>query len=307
MLWDPGPFRGVGTGPYSTVNLGEPGGRGPGLAGPAIRQDFPQNSLTVLVSLDQARWLLVYRHRLTVGAVSGLVVGRATQVTQPEFLLHKCSRHRGSGGMAKICATKPLFLGAWGGTAGEVSLRNTDAPPATEDNVDGLEMDSEPAEPEAELASEILERHRCATSADEIPVLLLPLPVAMLVCKGIWKHVLLLVRWHFTLDVFDRRRRPSCIVPDWPPQGALVWDNVGKSSAPIDEVAEAFTPEVLANMSDMIRGWARILIDLQTFGGIRFAMCCSKAWGLGFQTSRPPPRHTDHRVYKSVLKELSQR
>jgi hypothetical protein len=43
-------------------------------------------------------------------------------VARPEILHHKKGRHQGSGGVASISLTHPLFTGAWADTAGGVLL-----------------------------------------------------------------------------------------------------------------------------------------------------------------------------------------
>jgi hypothetical protein len=196
-----------------------------------------------------------------------LCVESRYECMQPEVLSHKASRHRGSGGMAKITTSKPLFRGGWGESANDVMLRpcrgRASDRAANDTDVDGDAMSDD----DGPATSSVVLGNFGASQAEEIPVLLLPFPIATLIFKGSWAKLVLLIRWHASLHS-HAERRPLGPIPDWPPPGALVWDQVGGvCSIMHDGELDPFTPDTLANVSDAIRNWSRIReIDLQNHG-----------------------------------------
>ncbi len=92
--------------------------------------------------------------------------------------------------MAKISLVHPLFVGAWANTAGDVPLVSTSRANHDVDDIDGPADSGDELEVAPQAASVALARLGYMGSASDIPVLLVPDPVALLVFKGSWKKVL---------------------------------------------------------------------------------------------------------------------
>ena len=74
-------------------------------------------------------------------------------------------------------------------------------------------------------AADILEKWGITTLADDIPVLLVPEPIAFLVCRNEWQDLLLRVCWHDSLVLRTGQRwrsgMPLLSSIAWPPSWSL--------------------------------------------------------------------------------------
>jgi hypothetical protein len=188
-------------------------------------------------------------------------VASSCVVRDAQTLQHRLSSSKGSGGLAKISSTHPLFFGGWGGTAGDIALlktRRARAPRRPLDDLDGevLSDGDEAHESHEMTAAAFIMSCGSDVSADDVPVLLLPNPVASLLVAGRWPSLLLLIRWHRNLQA-ARRGRASGPIPNWPPPESSVWEAAGAHEQPGDVAAGDFTPDSLCGMRDSLRGWAR--------------------------------------------------
>ena len=186
-------------------------------------------------------------------------VERAHACVSDVFLHHKTVRAMGSGGVGTIKRTHPLFVGHWGGnTAGQVVLQQDDA---TASGADAVQV----------AVSQVCRSFDIAVVPEQIPVLLLPLPLSLLVtCKAV-RDVLLLVRWHSALHE-HRHRSPSGPLPEWPPQAAEVWQRCRQADPRCDADAlvqvqcqepnfKPLTADTLADFASQIRSWAPALLN----------------------------------------------
>ena len=100
-----------------------------------------------------------------------------------------------------------------------------------------------------------------ATSADTIPVILLPFPIAELIRCGKWRTIIALVRWHKLLNWRELRRElhlGNGIVDHFPPPTSDAWRAQGLHSSP--EVPPDLTPGNLDYIASHMRHWAPIIL-----------------------------------------------
>jgi hypothetical protein len=62
-------------------------------------------------------------------------------------------------------------------------------------------------------------------------MLIVPLPVACLIRAGVWQDLLVRVSWHKGLRTHEHHAHS--LLPNWPPQDALVWRLCGMHAAPV--------------------------------------------------------------------------
>ena len=101
-------------------------------------------------------------------------------------------------------------------------------------------------------AKSVLREWNISVPAQDVPVLLMPLPIAYLMSAGAWKYALLLARWHrrFTGQGWSRTAaRYEGPRLGWPPRDAALWAHVGESILTKD------APEV-TDMTAGFLGWA---------------------------------------------------
>ena len=167
---------------------------------------------------------------------------------------HKRSRVCGLGGLSRIDRNHPLFLAHWGGVPGNDGDSQSSAGQVLLRTQAGEQM----------CAQAILDANAGGYIAGELPVILLPFPLAYLAKKGSWSNILILLRWHSTLHQ-HRHRRAVGPIPTWPPGDAEVWQNLGQHRQPPDEddVAQALplSAESLERFARVIRGWAPLLLN----------------------------------------------
>ena len=135
--------------------------------------------------------------------------------------------------LKKISKGDRLFIGDWGGVAGDVPMcchddigkwrwhndceTADDLPGLLSDDSDSdIEMDIEKIEPDGDpmmsdsedhevlkpsqaTARDVLHDWGLPLDANDIPVLLLPEPIAFLIYSGQWRHVVVLAHWHAQL------------------------------------------------------------------------------------------------------------
>lgn len=165
---------------------------------------------------------------------------------QAHAIQHKWVRRVGSGGIGRITCTQPLFTGHWG----------------EGDGADGVEINM----PSGRVvsASHVVSGGTTELRADSLPVLLLPWPLAFLVLQKQWSRILLLVRWHGTLNEFRHRNHGPGPLPQWPPEGSIVWQHGGEDdSSLVPSLCDAppLTDAALERLSDIVRGWVPALLE----------------------------------------------
>ena len=175
-----------------------------------------------------------------------LISGVYVCARSPPHMHHKQIRSLGSGGLGRISCTHPLFRGHWGvgdgSSADDLQLRSLTGHLAT--------------------ARQVLTNLRLASlEAHELPVVLLPWPLAFLVTKGSWPRLLVLTRWHAGLHQ-HRQRRSAGSLEQWPPDDAETCTQVGQDAGPAGAIwhAEPLTPQSLQELSDLVRGWVPALL-----------------------------------------------
>lgn len=203
-------------------------------------------------------------------------VSDAVLCEAPEIIMHKLSRRRGSGGLSRISVSFPLFRAHWADCAGDVRLKQN-----------GVTV----------RAAEQLQRWGVRCSPDDVPVLLLPRPIAYLVMKASWSRLLCLAHWHETLNlnVGDREARRQGPVAGWPPDDSRVWGRLGESAqlqdGDGDEAAPSLTRETLKQLADQIRAWAPAVgeeIRRQMERSVNVLDQWGLAWEQSFGTLRLP-------------------
>ena len=136
-------------------------------------------------------------------------------------------------------------------------------------------------------ASALLGSWGVTSNADDIPILLLPYPVAVLLANNRWRNCLILSRWHHTLHLDLKRPRrkgqaPQVLpgpLPDWPPPNSSVWVDVGSNqiqdSQPLGRLSErnahgagaggiSFAPEACDELVSELRRWSEPILTAQT-------------------------------------------
>ena len=180
-----------------------------------------------------------------------LQVANVHVCADPIPIFHKKVRGVGSGGIGSISRTQPLFIAHWGaggvgGDAGSVQLQVADGVMTASD-----------------LLQKLLPcRGVARVAAEDVPTIIMPVPVAFLLQRGAWSSILLRVRWHKALRQ-HRRRRPLGPIPHWPPGDALLWCVGAAPAAPSQEdeaPVEPLTAETLDRIAGIIRGWAPCLL-----------------------------------------------
>ena len=173
-------------------------------------------------------------------------------VTAPA-IVHKRSRVCGLGGFGKIDRSHPLFVAHWGRGDGDAEGLQSSAEQVVLNTDAGRQM----------FAQQVLDASNSGCKAGDLPVILLPWPIAYLVTKGSWSTVFLLLRWHSTLHQ-HRHRRSLGPLPNWPPADAEIWQRVGTNEQVLDadelSQAEPLNPDTLERFSSTIRGWAPHLL-----------------------------------------------
>ena len=104
----------------------------------------------------------------------------------------------------------------------------------------------------------------------ELPVPLMPFPIAYLVTKGTWSTILILLRWHSALHQ-HQHRRPVGPIPTWPPGDAEVWEQSGQHARPPDEDGVA---NVLPLTAESLERFA-IILKLPSEISKVFGVICS--------------------------------
>ena len=130
-------------------------------------------------------------------------------------------------------------------------------------------------------SDEVLRSWGMQLGADTIPVLMLPYPVAVLVCNGEWRDLLILARWHFDLNFEKDKRRINlknklrdlpCLLPGWPPRDAKVWNCIGRHrevQVDLHDPGWSMSPERLEEMLAQLRQWAPAIVALDSNGAGR--------------------------------------
>lgn len=111
----------------------------------------------------------------------------------------------------------------------------------------------------------------------QVPVLLLPYPIAVLVCNGLWSDLVLLTRFHRDLDLVGtlrRRQKRQRAIPGplagWPPETSTAWpSNCGQDGAGVQEggdgdAARNLTPEALEQIASDIQRWSSPILAAAT-------------------------------------------
>ena len=165
---------------------------------------------------------------------------------QPAEIHHKQARTAGSGGLGRISATQPLFVAHWGSDPqGGAALRRLEGPAGTR-----------------VTAEDVLRAAALEISAAEIPVMILPWPLAFLINKRAWSSVLIRIHWHSSLRQ-HRHRRPEGPLLGWPPADSEVWRPQRPASADADADAQAIPPltgESLDKLARIVRSWGPSLL-----------------------------------------------
>ena len=173
-----------------------------------------------------------------------------------EFISYRHARlnhHRDAGGSAKISLQHPLFHASMGVDASGVLLSDAGRAGGTVS------------------ARDVLEEWSVSTDADpnDIPFLLVPIPVGLLVQASRWHTLLLLTSWHSNLHVTDRSwARPEGPIPGFPPQGSASWTSAGAAAAAADTSDPKFTFDV-ANVDKIVaelKRWAPTILAAQEEG-----------------------------------------
>ena len=178
-----------------------------------------------------------------------LSITDARVVVQPQHIFDKLTRQRGAGGIARASTSQPLFVPSWPEDAAEVRLRRSPG-------LGPLPHDFDEAT-DSVRAADVLRAWDIRTLAERVPVLTVPFPLAYLVAARCWHKLVLLTRWHKSLNLYERRRRAHQYIgplagwpPDRTPDEAEVWSRCGQHDSPhmIDDPAFDFMPDNLAKL-----------------------------------------------------------
>ena len=160
-------------------------------------------------------------------------------------------RH-GDFGISKVSAAQPFFRPHWPQhEAGDIKLRRRKV---FGSQVEALQCIS---------ARMLLRAWQIEGSAEDLPVLAVPFPIALLVVSGNWQYLVVLARWHrdsiLSRNTFKKVARNPALsqgpIAGWPAPASQVWSNLCQHKAACDmaDPALAMTPQVLENMAATIR------------------------------------------------------
>ena len=174
----------------------------------------------------------------------------------PYYVDYRVSSTDGHGNLTKVSTTHPLFFAHWPlHDAGAIKLRRRLV-------FGSLGGDAQPHD--CISASMLLRAWNIEGSPDHLPVLAVPLPIALLVVSGQWHYLTILARWHRNIIASGRPSLRRMVagpqrfcgpIADWPAARASVWSNFGQHKKVCDAADEALamTPETLEKMSESIR------------------------------------------------------
>ena len=205
-------------------------------------------------------------------------------VTTLQDVSFKLTRQAGAGGVARISLSQPLYRGSW--PVGNVDLLNTGSL-----ELIGLDPDMDV---ETMRASDILAEWGIATPPEQLPILAVPGPPAILAATCRWRQLVVLARWHKGLDMWVRRRgaaRRAGPVPDWPSADASVWAHIGEHEPPqhAGDTSSDMTMEQLDHLASVFRRlMAAAAADAQLLGDAGDALGLLDSWRSGFQAAVCP-------------------
>lgn len=182
---------------------------------------------------------------------------------------HKSAHHyvRVEGGLGRISSLRPLFIGAWGNRAGDVCLRPEGCGRVCFEGGD-FQGEQDIVLPASTSAASVLQEWGMNANADDIPVLLLPFPIALLACHQQWRKLLVLARWHPQINLeHDCRTKATKLhgpIAAWPPSESPVWEHVGRNLEEHWRLAETpLTASSLATIASELRRWAPAILSAQ--------------------------------------------
>ena len=185
--------------------------------------------------------LLPDSYSVTVQAV------KQTMCVEPIFW--KQGRRQGEGPVAKISGTSsPLFKGVWSdrSPASDVAL----CARGRSIRAQGV------GEPDRTITvAAVLRSWGIEVDAADIPILLVPFPLACLIMTRTWTRLVLHCRWHVSLVNYNQKRTYAAgPVADWPPGDAAVWANTN-AAAPVKHDAP-LSAETCMTLSQSLARWA---------------------------------------------------
>lgn len=194
----------------------------------------------------------------------------------------KLTRQAGAGGVARISLSHPLYRGSWPVGNGNVDLLNIGS-------LDLLGLDPD-TDVDTKLAADVLAEWGIATPPEQLPILAVPCPLAILVATGRWRQLIVLTRWHKGLDMWARRRgaaRRAGPIPGWPPADASVWEHIGEHEPP-QQVGDTSSDMTLEKLDHLAIVFRRLMVasaaDAQLLEDAGDALGLLDSWRGGLQS-----------------------
>ena len=232
---------------------------------------------------DQAGLLSIYYDQPLDGYTVN--IEHVQQCAVLEHLTHRqtVTAHRATSDVGNIRFANPLFLAAH--PIGHIHLlcAHGDHNVCLREQLDAVSTQN---------ANEVLRTWGIESDASNVPVLLVPYPIAVLICSGHWHTLLLLTRWHIQLNCRQDQRRIANgelagPIPDWPPHDSQAWMQQGQNGC-VPAVAP-MSASSLASIAKELRRWAPTILAAEgpeTVIGERLVLeeCieCLQSWSLSF-------------------------
>jgi hypothetical protein len=181
-----------------------------------------------LTPWDSQSHLQLVMHGHPADAYS-VAVDDLRQASGPLALQMQRTTHASQSCRSRISATQLLFRGVWGADAGGVGAHDAGAVRLLRGVCLFGSRRSQAAPADTMSAKALLRAWGVGAAAEDIPVLLLPFPVAYLLSVRAWGSFLLLARWHRGLHMhrFSRASRLPGPVLGWPPRDSAIWARIG--------------------------------------------------------------------------------
>ena len=104
---------------------------------------------------------------------------------------------------------------------------------------------------------DILREWQLDLEIKQLPIILVPEPIAFLILQGRWHHIVSRLSWQRGLWA---EKRVSALLPMWPPPGSEPWRHVGQHLPKVDDQMFDYNPCVCVAMANNLRRWSSTLL-----------------------------------------------
>lgn len=202
----------------------------------------------------------------------------------------------------------PLFVGWWGSSPGDVVLADEHRRSTFRHEGEVVDEPALATDDNQATVQGLLSAWGFATDASMVPVLMLPYPIAILVCTGMWSELLLLARWHQDVHTQVDSRVVAHLfrgpIAGWPPASSVAWSrpHFGRGKVVDDESQEAeggidaLTHHALDQIASDVQRWSKIVlatVSPDDADGERLVFEDTVPWGFGASQDAGVPFASD--------------